>query len=71
MAATPPNAVLRGGPEYLSDSDRVRHIENLEMELKLLVGNRYEHFVPTGEEVAAGRRRLRVFEWTNRTFIAE
>jgi hypothetical protein len=71
VAATRPNAVLRGGPGYLTGSHRVLYVDDLENKLKLPVRNGYEHFTPTAEEVRLGPDRLRVFVWTARTYIAE
>ncbi|MDJ1130688.1 DUF5988 family protein [Streptomyces iconiensis] len=72
MSAAEPNVILRGGPStYLSEDQRIRHVERLDEELKLPRGNRYEHFEPTGESETHNGVRLRVFVWRSATQFAE
>jgi hypothetical protein len=66
-----PNVLLRGGPPSLSADDRRRLVPDLGSLLKLLWGNRYEHFSPTSETVSDDGRTLRVFQWITCTYIAE
>jgi hypothetical protein len=66
-----PNVLLRGGPPSLSADERRRLVSDLGSLLKLLRGNRYEHFSPTSETVSDGGRTLRVFQWITCTYIAE
>ncbi len=73
MPMETPNAVLCGGP--LTDSpveDRLRYVDFLsDSTVKLLMGNRYEHFRPVSEVVAVGDRELPVLAWSHRTYVAE
>ncbi|MFE7383371.1 DUF5988 family protein [Streptomyces zhihengii] len=66
-----PNVVLRGGPAWLPDEERTRYATDVEAHLKVLFGNAYEHFLPTAESVEREGVRLRVFEWSRRTYVAE
>ncbi|MGY0063236.1 DUF5988 family protein [Streptomyces sp. LZ34] len=70
MSASAPNVILRGGPTELADP-HTRYVDDPESTLKLLVGNAYEHFHPTGQFVEHHGRHLRVLEWIRRTYIAE
>jgi hypothetical protein len=70
--ATTPNAILAGGPaEKLPEAERLRHITGPESKLKLLRGNRYEHFQRTAETILHELGELRVFTWTGSTYVAE
>lgn len=70
--ATVPNAILAGGPaENLPDTERVRHITVSESKLKLLRGNRYEHFQRTAETILHDLGELCVFAWIGSTYVAE
>lgn len=72
MSAKNVNALLRGGPAaQLTDHDRIRHVGDADHSVKILRGNRYEHFEPTSEFTRHQGRRLRVFVWTHHTFVAE
>ena len=72
MTANPPNAILRGGPDHrLTDAGRIRYAESTTTPVKVLVGECYEHFEPTSEFAEHDGRRLRVFSWSHRTFVAE
>ncbi|MFJ5265004.1 DUF5988 family protein [Streptomyces sp. NPDC088387] len=66
-----PNIILRGGPDWLPEEERTRFESDLGEKLKVLIGNAYEHFVPTGETVEREGVRLRVFLWSRRTYVAE
>ncbi|MER6188152.1 DUF5988 family protein [Streptomyces sp. NPDC001652] len=68
---TLPNVLLRGGPAFLPEEERTRYVGDVDSKLKLLFGNAYEHFQPTGETVDHEGVRLRVFEWSLRTYVAE
>ncbi|MEU1787510.1 DUF5988 family protein [Streptomyces sparsogenes] len=71
MSASAPNVILRGGPMQVADQSCTRYVDDTDSTLKLLVGNAYEHFQPTGQVVEHHGRHLRVFEWIRRTYIAE
>lgn len=43
----------------------------LDAVVKLLNGNRYEHFAPTSETVFVEGRRLQIFVWSGYTKVAE
>lgn len=66
-----PNVVLHGGPNAWSEDHRLRTVANPDEALKLLNGNRYEHFEPTGESVQHQGRLLRVLRWSRCTYVAE
>lgn len=67
-----PNVLLRGGPSAaFPDEERVRHVPDRETTLKLIRGNRYEHWEPTAEKVRHGDRELQVFVWSGCTYLAE
>jgi hypothetical protein len=69
---TTPNAILAGGPaEKFPEVERLRHIIGSESKLKLLRGNRYEHFQRTAETILHELGELRVFTWTGCTYVAE
>jgi hypothetical protein len=64
-----PNVLLIGpGPDTeittCHDSD-TRHV------LKISRGNCYDHFISTSEHVDRDGIRLRIFRWTDRTYVAE
>lgn len=69
--ATRPNAILAGGPKTLPTAERLRHITGSESKLKLLRGNRYEHFERTAETIPHELGELHVFAWTGSTYVAE
>ena len=67
-----PNVILTGGPEpFFESTGRIRFTERLDSAVKLLNGNRYEHFAPTPETVFVDGRRLHIFSWTGSTKVAE
>ena len=67
-----PNVILTGGPaSFLDRGGRLRFADRLDTVVKLLNGNRYEHFAPTAETVFVDGRRLRIFAWTAFTKVAE
>ncbi len=69
---TAPNAILHGGPsEYLPDDRRLRHVAEPQDVLKVLCGNRYEHFRRSARTVRHESLELRVFAWTGFTYLAE
>lgn len=70
--AQEPNIVLIGGPGMSLDSvERVRFAQRLDATVKLLLGNRYEHFEPTERSTVIDGRELQVFEWKTYTKVAE
>ncbi|WP_331749097.1 MULTISPECIES: DUF5988 family protein [unclassified Streptomyces] len=72
MNTVEPNVILRGGASpYLTDNQRIRYVENTDDKLKLLQGNRYEHFEPTTENEIHDGMQLRVFIWVGGTKLAE
>ena len=71
-AVEEPNVILTGGPaSFLERGGRLRFADRPEAVVKLLNGNRYEHFAPTPETVFVDGRRLRIFAWTGFTKVAE
>ena len=68
-----PNILLTGGPTGFATRNGGREwfAERLDRAVKLLNGNRYEHFAPTAETVLVDGRRLLVFRWAGYTKIAE
>jgi hypothetical protein len=67
-----PNIVLIGGSAMPLDSnERVRFTHRLDATIKLLLGNRYEHFEPTERSTVIDGRELLVFEWKTFTKVAE
>lgn len=72
MSTNLPNAVLQGGPEHLlPGASRIRHLSDLDEQVKIPSGGGYEHFRPTEEQVDHDGDVLRVFSWTHRTYVAE
>ncbi|AVV46596.1 DUF5988 family protein [Streptomyces sp. ID05-04B] len=68
-----PNAILKGGPAFqLTDEDRIRYIADTTTKIKLLKGNRYEHFEPTHTTITHNNdQQLHVYTWTGYTCVAE
>jgi hypothetical protein len=66
-----PNALLRGGPPHHGGAARTRHVADQGAVLKVLSGNRYDHFEPTSETALHDGRELRVFTWVRSTYVAE
>ncbi|MFE7619920.1 DUF5988 family protein [Streptomyces sp. NPDC057496] len=67
-----PNIILTGGPTFLiHEKDRVRYVADRNSKVKVLSGNRYEHFEPTDETVVEDDRELQVFAWSGCTYVAE
>ncbi|WP_408629913.1 DUF5988 family protein [Amycolatopsis aidingensis] len=66
-----PNALLVGGPSTLPDTERLRCVPNNDDPVKIELGNRYEHFVPTSEITTSGEWTVQVFTWICRTYAAE
>ncbi|WP_369172991.1 DUF5988 family protein [Streptomyces sp. R28] len=72
MNTAEPNVILRGGiSPYLTDDQRIRYVEDPDEKLKLLRGNRYEHFEPTPESETRDGVQLRVFVWVGGAKLAE
>lgn len=65
------NIVLHGGPSSLSSHERIRHVENTDEKVKLLLGNHYEHFEPTEKAERRLGRDLRIYVWAGCTYVAE
>jgi hypothetical protein len=73
---TPPNAVLEGGPGTgfpfgFPEAERVRHVPDLAAPVKVLRGNRWEQFRPTGRTVRHPTGDLHAFVWYGSTRVAE
>lgn len=66
-ANTVVTALLTGGPRALADDQRMVTVSGATDKVKLQVGRGYEHFSDTGESTDG----LRVFQWCDRTAIAE
>lgn len=50
----------------------MRYLPDLTVDaVKVLCGNRYEHFEANTETTVIDDRELRVFEWTRCTYVAE
>jgi hypothetical protein len=59
--------LLAGGPPALPDAQRIVTVSGGTDRVKLRFGGGYEHFADTGESADD----LRVFQWCDRTAIAE
>lgn len=69
---TQPNAILEGGPRTgFPDHERVRFVVDLDGPVKVLRGNRWEHFHPAGRTENRDGGDLRVFTWERSTYVAE
>jgi hypothetical protein len=67
-----PNAILLGGPPAGPGPAELLHrTPDPDRVIKLLCGNRYEHFAPSAETEVRDGRPLRVFVWTHCTYVAE
>ncbi|MFD7921930.1 DUF5988 family protein [Streptomyces sp. NPDC059740] len=71
MSTRRPNVLLRGGPAALTETDRLRHVENRDERVRVRHGSGFEHFEATEETVMTDQGHLQVFEWSYRTRIAE
>ncbi|GGV20907.1 DUF5988 family protein [Streptomyces spectabilis] len=68
-----PNVFLSGGSRSLiTDEDRLHYLPDPSVDkVKVLCGNRYEHFEASTDTTRVDDRELRVFVWTQRTYVAE
>jgi hypothetical protein len=67
-----PNVILTGGPSsFFGNERRFWNTARLDTDVKLLNGNRYEHFSPTPETVFVAGRKLQIFVWSGFTKVAE
>ncbi|WP_419998921.1 DUF5988 family protein [Streptomyces boninensis] len=68
-----PNVFLSGGSRLgLTDEQRLHYISDHSVtKVKVLNGNRYEHFEASTETTLVDDRELRVFSWTQSTYVAE
>ncbi|MEU3228436.1 DUF5988 family protein [Streptomyces sp. NPDC006976] len=73
MTTQPPNVILSGGPATLElkFEDRIRYVEDTTSKVKLLKGNRYEHFEPTSAMTTEKELELLVYAWSGYTYVAE
>ncbi|MEU6994878.1 DUF5988 family protein [Streptomyces sp. NPDC046465] len=71
MAAPEPNVILQGGPSSVSEEERLRHVDDTAAKVRLLSGNRWEHFDPTTRIIRQNGRDLLVFVWSRHTYVAE
>lgn len=63
--------VLTGGPERLFACGHAQQPVNQQEKVKILLGAGYEHFVHNGEFLVIEGENLPVFQWSERTKIAE
>ncbi|MFB6887847.1 DUF5988 family protein [Kitasatospora sp. NPDC056327] len=69
---TEPKAkILLEGGAAGSEFARLRAVDPGENVVKVLTGNRYEHFRRTGRTAEHEGVPLDVFEWSGNTFVAE
>ncbi|MCA2217189.1 DUF5988 family protein [Jidongwangia harbinensis] len=69
-----PNVFLRGGDPQaaIADEQRLRYLpDSSTTTVKILCGNRYEHFEASPDTTLVDDRELRVFDWARRTYVAE
>lgn len=68
-----PNVFLSGGSRTaIADEERLRYLPDLNVtKVKVLCGNRYEHFEASTDTTLVDDRELRVFVWTRCTYVAE
>lgn len=68
-----PNVFLSGGScPYIDDADRLRYVPDPAVDrVKVLSGNRYEHFEANAETTVIEDQEVRVFVWTRCTYVAE
>ncbi|MEU9715461.1 DUF5988 family protein [Streptomyces sp. NPDC047976] len=74
MTVQSPNVILSGGPSSTAEElDRIRYVEDTTAKVKVLNGNRYEHFEPTGGTVVDPELELEllVYAYSGHTYIAE
>ena len=71
LGARTPNAVLTGDPLGDGIPDRIRFVSDTGTKIKILIGNRYEHFEPTSRATVVDGLELLVFAWTGSTRVAE
>lgn len=61
---------LTGGPEGTPSTWEVESLES-ERKIRILCGNRYEHFEYAHYSVRSGTEEIPVYQWSYRTYIAE
>ncbi|MFG2846362.1 DUF5988 family protein [Kitasatospora sp. NPDC048296] len=64
------NILLEGGAAG-SEFERVREVGHGESVVKILAGNRHEHFRRTDRTAFHEGVPLDIFEWSGNTFVAE
>jgi hypothetical protein len=63
--------VLAGGPVELTAATRLQEVHSLEDKVKVPFGGGYEHFEHCGQSTEVGGAHVPVFEWRERTRMAE
>jgi len=63
--------LLSGGPDQLPEFARMREVKDLAEKVKIPFASGYEHFVHSGDECEVDGFRMPVFEWCDRTRVAE
>jgi hypothetical protein len=72
MSTKEPNAILRGAqPGQTTEAERLYVVADDATELKIDLGNCYDHFVVTAERAFNNGRECKVFTWIDRTYVAE
>ncbi len=63
--------LLAGGPATLTDEDRIQEVPTLLDKVKMARGNGHEHYAYSGESRDLNGSTLPVFQWCDRTRLAE
>jgi hypothetical protein len=63
--------LLEGGPTDLPESIRLHEVVSIAESVKVVRGSGYEHFRYSGQSRDVNGIRLPVFQWCDRTRIAE
>ncbi|HEU5470751.1 MAG TPA: DUF5988 family protein [Actinophytocola sp.] len=63
--------LLVGGPDGLSEADRIREVDVLADKISLSRGNGYEHFRHSGDFHNLNGSPVPVYQWCYATKIAE
>jgi Family of unknown function (DUF5988) len=71
FTVTSKKVVLSGGPDQLVTTTSIREVDYLNKKVKIAFGAGYEHFVHNGHFLVVDGEHLPVFQWCERTKIAE